>query len=665
MDTNLSRLSSSPSSSLIASLTATFSEHWRHGDLDIPKKSYGSKKRARTSEYEGDDNIHVEDVKEEENEEEESSTTSSILQLRRRFESFFESLLALLGKKEASVGATNDMLDLKIKALDSIVHFMAHANSLKSQRDQGGASLCWPIVLQVLTHFLCAGGRGASISSNTTIKEKSSGEKDKKGSRSSSSLNVFLFSDLSSSLLAFKEGYCDDYDDIRYAVFRAIKELCGVKLALVDSSSSSLQSQSSGGGVLANQLLSACDVNVFTRNCAEILLLLSLPSSQAEWDEVQHTSFAVEEITPFLVKAAQRDQTTSSSESTQVPPVRSSTPKYFMLSEQLRANGEAWLSLLRLPLPQDVQRRVLLAIPSRVLPFMTDRQPLLLADFLTDALKTPSGATPLLALQSLFTLMIRYGLDFPNFYPRLYELLSTDTAHAKYRSKFFQQLDSFLSSPVLPAYVAASFAKRLARISLVSPLGVALFAVPAVYNLVRRHPQILPLLHRSREGSIHGITTTSSSTQSKQHHQWPSSSDPFNAETNDPFATRAIESSLWELTALQTHYYAPIASLARSLAISTMPAPLTVGVGASSTLPEAEGANSPLLARPDFDVSRYLDVTSSTYASIAQNELSREVKKAGGKTALADIAFEFKRSGGGSGSSSLFEEEGSVCSWRD
>lgn len=192
MDTNLSRLSSSPSSSLIASLTATFSEHWRHGDLDIPKKSYGSKKRARTSEYEGDDNIHVEDVKEEENEEEESSTTSSILQLRRRFESFFESLLALLGKKEASVGATNDMLDLKIKALDSIVHFMAHANSLKSQRDQGGASLCWPIVLQVLTHFLCAGGRGASISSNTTIKEKSSGEKDKKGSRSSSSLNLSL-----------------------------------------------------------------------------------------------------------------------------------------------------------------------------------------------------------------------------------------------------------------------------------------------------------------------------------------------------------------------------------------------------------------------------------------------------------------------------------------
>jgi hypothetical protein len=514
--------------------------------------------------------------------------------------------------------------------------------------------------LQVLTHFLCAGGRSAAIRIKETEKSTPSSLLNSNNDVTIvQELNSYLISDLSTSLVAFKDGFCDDYDDIRYGVFRGIKELCNVKLALIESSSSSshsTSSQNSGGGILANQLLSACDVTIFTRNCADLLLLLSLPSTQSEWDEGVHTSFALEQLDPFLNKE-KREQGQVQEDvgnKSHITHTKSSTHKYFLYNEQLRANGEAWLSLLRLPLPKDVQRRVLLAIPTRVLPYMSERQPLLLADFLTDALKTPSGATPLLALQSLFTLMIRHGLDFPNFYPRLYELLSTDTAHAKYRAKFFQQLDSFLSSPILPAYVAASFAKRLARISLVSPLGVALFAVPAVYNIIHRHPQILPLLHRSQEGKGSG------GIQSQSQLHWPASSDPFNAETNDPFATRAIDSSLWELTALQTHYYAPIASLARSLAVSTLPAPITVGVGASLTLPESEGANSPLLARPDFDVSRYLDVTSSAYASLANSELSREVKKAGGKT-LADVAFEFRKNEG-----SLFEEATiSVCAWTE
>jgi hypothetical protein len=674
----------SPTSSLITSLTNTFSEQWRLGALDLVK-THGSKKRARSDTQEKTKDIAHDEVTIESVTSSSSSSSSSSFLLRRQFESFFESLFLLLGKKATSKEeeggkegrgdkslkslkslSNNLLLDLKVKALDSIVHFMAHANSLKAQRDQGGASLCWPILLQVLTHFLCAGGRGAAISISETETSTPSSLSNSKNDDVTGvqELKSYLISDLSTSLVAFKDGFCDDYDDIRYGVFRGVKELCNVKLALIESSSSSssstsfhsTSSQNSGGGILANQILSACDVTIFTRNCADLLLLLSLPSTQSEWDEGVHTSFALEQLDPFLnkEKLEQGQEQEDVDSKSHITHTKSSTHKYFLFNEQLRANGEAWLSLLRLPLPKDVQRRVLLAIPTRVLPYMSERQPLLLADFLTDALKTPSGATPLLALQSLFTLMIRHGLDFPNFYPRLYELLSTDTAHAKYRAKFFQQLDSFLSSPILPAYVAASFAKRLARISLVSPLGVALFAVPAVYNIIRRHPQILPLLHRSQEGNGSG------GIQSQSQLQWPASSDPFNAETNDPFATRAIDSSLWELTALQTHYYAPIASLARSLAVSTLPAPITVGVGASLTLPESEGANSPLLARPDFDVSRYLDVTSSAYASLANSELSREVKKAGGKT-LADVAFEFRKNEG-----ALFEEATvSVCAWTE
>ncbi|GJY71878.1 nucleolar complex protein 4 homolog B [Tanacetum coccineum] len=62
-----------------------------------------------------------------------------------------------------------------------------------------------------------------------------------------------------------------------------------------------------------------------------------------------------------------------------------------------------------------------------------------------------------MALSSLFILMTEHGLEYPNLYVKLYALLEPSL------------LDSCLKSPLLPAYLAASFAKKLSRLALTVP----------------------------------------------------------------------------------------------------------------------------------------------------------------------------------------------------
>ena len=48
--------------------------------------------------------------------------------------------------------------------------------------------------------------------------------------------------------------------------------------------------------------------------------------------------------------------------------------------------------------------------------------PLLLSDFLTSCLDE-GGMLGMLALNGIFTLVTKHGLEYPNFYARLYALL--------------------------------------------------------------------------------------------------------------------------------------------------------------------------------------------------------------------------------------------------
>lgn len=52
-----------------------------------------------------------------------------------------------------------------------------------------------------------------------------------------------------------------------------------------------------------------------------------------------------------------------------------------------------------------------------------------------------------------------------------------------------------MKSPLLPAYLAAAFAKKLSRLSLSVPPSGALVIIALIHNLLRRHPSINCLVH--------------------------------------------------------------------------------------------------------------------------------------------------------------------------
>ena len=55
----------------------------------------------------------------------------------------------------------------------------------------------------------------------------------------------------------------------------------------------------------------------------------------------------------------------------------------------------------------------------------------------------------------------------------------------------------FLKNRHLPAYLVASFSKRVARLCLFAPPAAILESLPFVYNLLVRHPSCHRLLHAS------------------------------------------------------------------------------------------------------------------------------------------------------------------------
>lgn len=64
---------------------------------------------------------------------------------------------------------------------------------------------------------------------------------------------------------------------------------------------------------------------------------------------------------------------------------------------------------------------------------------ILCSDFLTKSYDI-GGVVSVMALSSLFILMTQYGLEYPNFYEKLYALLVPSVFVAKHRAKFLQVL---------------------------------------------------------------------------------------------------------------------------------------------------------------------------------------------------------------------------------
>lgn len=73
------------------------------------------------------------------------------------------------------------------------------------------------------------------------------------------------------------------------------------------------------------------------------------------------------------------------------------------------------------------------------------QDPQLLCDFLTLALDT-GGILGILALNGIFLLVTKYGIEYPSFYKKLYGLLHTDVFYMKQREQFLRLVDKFLVS---------------------------------------------------------------------------------------------------------------------------------------------------------------------------------------------------------------------------
>lgn len=219
------------------------------------------------------------------------------------------------------------------------------------------------------------------------------------------------------------------------------------------------------------------------------------------------------------------------------------------LAKHKKQAQEAWVNVLKSQ-PSDSQRKEILSVLTRrVAPWFLQVD--MLADFLTDSYSA-GGATSLLALSGIYHLIQERNLDYPSFYVKLYSLLDEGLLHSKHRSRFFRHLEVFMSSSHLPAALVASFMKRLARLSLSAPPAGIIAVCPWIYNMLKAHPQCTFTIHRETHDR-----------DLRKQLEEQGMDDPFDMEESDPMMTGAIDSSLWEIETLQSHYHPNVASLAK------------------------------------------------------------------------------------------------------
>ncbi|KAL3702233.1 hypothetical protein R1sor_020255 [Riccia sorocarpa] len=135
-----------------------------------------------------------------------------------------------------------------------------------------------------------------------------------------------------------------------------------------------------------------------------------------------------------------------------------------------------------------------------------------------------------MALSSLFVLITVHGLEYPDFYNKLYALLEPSIFVAKHRARFFElRIDEAHTSPSVVAPVVEDGANGASAAGIVSTKKLE--TEEANDNMV--------------EGK-RGI-------------------DPFRADEPDTTKTDALKSSLWEIDTLRRHYCPAVSRFVESL----------------------------------------------------------------------------------------------------
>ncbi|KAI6246815.1 Nucleolar complex protein 4 [Erysiphe necator] len=268
-----------------------------------------------------------------------------------------------------------------------------------------------------------------------------------------------------------------------------------------------------------------------------------------------------------------------------LPKPNTSIHTLYSVSQHKKRAQSAWLSLMQLEMSKKQRKSILKLMSTSIAPWFT--KPELLMDFLIDSYDT-GGSISLLALSGVFYLIQERNLDYPQFYNKLYSLLDAGILHSKHRSKFFRLLNIFLGSTHLPVVLVASFIKKLSRLTLNSPPSGIVAVIPWIYNLLKKHPQCTFMIHREiRDPHM------------KEMVEKEGMNDPFLSSEQDPMKTNAIDSCLWEIVMLQSHYHPNVATLAKII--------------------------SEQFTKQSYNIEDFLD---HSYNSMFEAEICKEVKKA-------------------------------------
>eukprot|EP00741_Cyanophora_paradoxa_P002192 tig00000553_g2124.t1 len=467
---------------------------------------------------------------------------------------------------------------------------------------------------------------------------------------------------LSGALLqAFLSRYLSAFDDVRYYTTTAVARLAARRLAeMAKEGAGGAGAESSGsedegdegdaGGGRGGKKKAAADAeglekafahrlspHALSRNLFDLLSRVQLPSDSAALRRFMPATLKSMGLAEDGSKpAAPAEGGKRKREAGDGGEQGGAYGRLGQIKHHRKAFSDAWLAFLKLPLPADVYKRVLVRLHRDVMPHMgPPGAPLLLADFLTRSYDQ-GGVVSILALNGLFVLISKYNLDYPSFYAKLRSLLEPQLFHAKHRARFLKLLDLFMTSTHLSAYLVAAFAKRLARLALSAPPSGASFCAAFAANLLRRHPACLPLIHRSAsapgpagpqeerapvlespfadvsadslEGGLLGgpqpkrprAQQADGAGEAGAGAERPGA-DPYDDFVEEPAACRALDSSLWELEALRGHYDPEVARLVAIF-------------------------EAPLNGRGEIDVSGPM---TATYQSTIDGQLRRRLPKGG------------------------------------
>ena len=264
--------------------------------------------------------------------------------------------------------------------------------------------------------------------------------------------------------------------------------------------------------------------------------------------------------------------------------------KLFQYKYYQKYYSKNWILLLSLSptsLPWSLKEHKLLLNHLSTYVIKELSNPLLLADYLTECYNF-GGIISILALESLFHLIVYYNLDYPSFFQSMYRLCNMSILQSKYAYKYLELLSMTLSSSNIPEQILLSFIKRLVYCALHLSSNKIFFCINQVIWLFRTYHSSQVLIHRKQSkktitntnGTIEGTTEQDKKAGKKAKKQKAGESNEVEAaNTSASVRDYIVEdegdelladnnanfSSLHEITLLEKHYYPKLAKLAESL----------------------------------------------------------------------------------------------------